>query len=120
MNIHYKTGDSDIRPWGTWEVLISSENFVIKKIVVLSQKILSLQLHHHRSEHWIILQGTGIVTLDGTTFTVQQNDHIFIPKKHKHRIENDTNTPLIFIEIQTGDILDENDIVRFQDEYGRV
>lgn len=120
MTIHYKVTDKETRPWGTWEVLAVGENYIIKKIVVLPHKILSLQSHTHRSEHWIVLQGCGIVTLENDTFCIHQNETLFIPKQYKHRIGNEQETPLVFIEIQNGDILDENDIVRYQDEYGRI
>ncbi|MGN1063069.1 MAG: phosphomannose isomerase type II C-terminal cupin domain [Alphaproteobacteria bacterium] len=120
MSVHYKTGDMDIRPWGIWEVIDVGATYIVKKITVMPGKILSLQLHHHRSEHWIIVSGTAEVTLDGRTFIAECNTPVYIEKEQKHRIANNTNLPMIFIEIQTGDILDENDIVRFEDRYGRV
>ncbi len=120
MTITYKIGDKDIRPWGTWEVLDVGTNYIVKRITVLPDKLLSLQLHHHRSEHWIITNGTAEVTLQDTIQSVPQNGHVFIPIETKHRIANKTNEPIIFIEIQTGDLLDETDIVRFKDQYGRV
>lgn len=120
MSIHYKVADRDTRPWGTWEVVDVGQKHIVKKITVMPNKILSLQLHHHRYEHWIIVQGIANVTLDDQTFLANENSAVFIQKEQKHRIANNTNEPLIFIEIQTGDILDENDIVRFEDSYGRV
>ena len=119
MHTTYQIGDNDIRPWGTWEVLNTGDKYIIKKITVKPKKILSLQKHLHRNEHWIILQGQGIVTLEKEQFKIKKNDAIYISKNKKHRIENRSKTPLIFIEIQTGDILDENDIIRFEDKYGR-
>ena len=77
-------------------------------------------MHHHRDEHWIIAEGTAEVTLDEHIFTAPMNTPIFIKTGQKHRIENKTNNPVIFIEVQTGDTLDENDIVRLEDSYGRA
>lgn len=119
MTIHYKIGDHDNRPWGTWAVLAVGAHYIIKQITVMPDKILSLQLHHHRNEHWIIIQGQARVTLGEKEFSAQQNDQLFIPAETKHRIANIGQEPLIFIEIQTGAILDETDIVRFADAYGR-
>lgn len=120
MAVAYKTGDKDTRPWGTWEVLDAGENYIVKRIVVFPHKKLSLQLHHHRSEHWIIAEGTGTVTLGDKIFEAPQNTPLFIEVEQVHRMENKTDTPVIFIEVQTGDSLDENDIVRLEDAYGRV
>ena len=120
MAVNYKKGEKDTRPWGDWEVLDVGENYIVKRIRVLPDKKLSLQMHHHRSEHWIISEGNAMVTLDDKTFEAPSNTPIFIETEQKHRIANETNLPVIFIEIQTGDTLDENDIVRFEDAYGRV
>lgn len=120
MTIFYKKGDMDTRPWGTWEVIEAGEGYIVKKITVLPGKILSLQLHHHRAEHWIIVSGSAEVTLGENVFTAPQNTAVYIDKEQKHRIANNTDNPMVFIEIQTGDTLDENDIVRFEDRYGRV
>ena len=116
----YKTGDKDTRPWGTWQVLDEGEHFCVKRICVNSKGKLSLQLHHHRNEHWIIVQGCATVTLGDKMIELKADDSVFIPKETKHRIENKADEPVIFIEIQTGDHLDENDIVRYDDVYGRV
>lgn len=120
MPVMYKAGDKDTRPWGDWEVLDAGQNYIVKRIRVLPDKKLSLQLHHHRAEHWIIAQGTATVTLGEKTFSASADTAIYIQKEQKHRIANETNTPIIFIEVQTGDTLDEADIVRFEDSYGRV
>lgn len=120
MATTYKKGDSDTRPWGTWEVLESSSNYCVKKIVVKPQSILSLQLHHHRSEHWIIVEGEALVTLGEDILVKKANDAIYIPCETKHRIQNDTDKDVVFIEVQTGENLDENDIVRLEDKYGRA
>ena len=121
MTTKYTKGEHDTRPWGTWEVLDSGEHFCVKRITVLPQAILSLQLHHHRNEHWIIVEGEAMVVLNDDTLYRKTNDSIYIPVNTKHRIKNNScNSPLIFIEIQTGENLDESDIVRFEDNYGRL
>lgn len=120
MAITYKTGDKDTRPWGTWEVIATGNNYIVKRIVVNPGEQLSLQLHYHRDEHWIIADGTAEVTLDDKIFSAPANTPIFIKAQQRHRIANRTSTPVIFIEVQTGDTLDENDIVRLEDNYGRV
>ncbi len=120
MTITYKTGDKDTRPWGTWEVIATGETYIVKRICVMPNQQLSLQKHHYRDEHWIIVQGTAEITLDDKVFVAEQNTPIFIKAEQLHRIANRTETPVIFIEVQTGDSLDENDIVRLEDNYGRV
>lgn len=121
MTTQYKRGDHDTRPWGTWEVLDAGEHFCVKRITVNPNAILSLQLHNFRAEHWIIVQGSAMVILGDDTLYRYENDSIYIPVKTKHRIKNKSSTDkLIFIEIQTGETLDENDIVRFEDNYGRI
>lgn len=121
MTICYKKGDADTRPWGKWEVLETGEHFCVKKITVNPQAILSLQLHHHRAEHWVITQGNALVTLGDEVLKRGTSSSVFIPQETKHRIQNASDIDnLIFIEVQTGETLDENDIVRFDDAYGRV
>lgn len=120
MANNYKKGDHDTRPWGTWEVLDAGEGFCVKRIKVTPHNILSLQSHNFRSEHWIIVKGDAVVTLGEEKLHKTVNDAIFIPIKTKHRIQNDTDTDMEFIEIQAGDTLDENDIIRYEDSYGRV
>ena len=116
----YKTGDSDKRPWGTWHVLDVGVRHAVKRIAVEPGKILSLQLHHHRDEHWIIVKGTATVTVGDKVITKKENESVFIPRETAHRIANDTNVPMEFIEVQTGDELREDDIVRLEDAYGRA
>lgn len=121
MATNYKKGDNDTRPWGKWEVLDSGDHFCVKKITVNPQAILSLQMHNHRAEHWIIAEGDAMVVLGNDTLYRHADEAVYIPVKTKHRIKNiSTDKELVFIEIQTGDSLDENDIVRFEDSYGRV
>lgn len=121
MTITYKKGDSDIRPWGTWEVLEACEHFCVKKITVNPNAILSLQMHNFREEHWIMVEGEAMIIIGEDTLYRKANDSVFIPVKTKHRIKNNSNTSnLVFIEVQTGEKLDENDIIRFEDNYGRT
>ncbi len=120
MANNYKRGDHDTRPWGTWEVLDAEDNFCVKRILVTPGSTLSLQLHHFRCEHWIIVKGEAVVTLGEDKFVRKANEAVYIPAETKHRIQNDTRENVEFIEIQTGDNLDENDIVRLEDKYGRV
>lgn len=120
MANNYKRGDKDTRPWGTWEVLDAGDGFCVKRICVTPGNILSLQLHHFRAEHWIIVKGEALVTLGEEKLVKKANDAIYIPAETKHRIQNNTKENMEFIEIQTGENLDENDIVRFEDSYGRV
>lgn len=120
MANNYARGQHDTRPWGTWEVTDCGNNFCVKRITVNSGGILSLQLHHHRAEHWIIVSGTACVTLNTQQFEKVAGEAIYIPVETKHRIQNNASVPLEFIEVQIGNNLDENDIVRFEDRYGRV
>jgi mannose-6-phosphate isomerase-like protein (cupin superfamily) len=121
MTINYKKGDTDTRPWGKWEVLDAGEHFCVKKITVNPGAILSLQLHNFRSEHWIIAEGEAMIVLGEDTLYRKMDDSIYIPVKTKHRIKNTSSSQqLVFIEVQTGENLDENDIERFEDSYGRV
>lgn len=120
MANNYHAGDKDTRPWGTWEVLACGENFCVKKIVVNPKAKLSLQLHHHRSEHWIITKGSATITLGDSILEKKPFEHVFIPIETKHRISNESSSDVEFIEVQTGEKLDENDIVRLEDIYNRV
>ncbi len=121
MTTKYKKGDSDIRPWGTWEVLESADKYCVKKITVNPDAILSLQMHNFRAEHWIIAKGNAMIILGEDTLYRKQDESVYIPIKTKHRIKNISNEEeLVFIEVQTGDNLDENDIIRLDDTYGRV
>jgi mannose-6-phosphate isomerase-like protein (cupin superfamily) len=119
MQNNYQIGDTDTRPWGSYVVLDAGAGFIVKRITVNPGGILSLQRHKHRSEHWIIASGAGVVTLGDKKIAVRTNDHIFIEIGAWHRIQNDGAAPLIFIELQAGDILDEADIERKEDVYKR-
>lgn len=115
----YVPGLRGIRPWGRWEVVSTGKNFCIKKISVNPGGMLSLQTHKFRDEIWTIISGEGIVSLGNQKINVKEGSIIEINKKIKHRIENITQGELVFIEVQKGDILDENDIVRIEDIYNR-
>ena len=116
----YKRGDKDNRPWGTWEVLDAGDNFCVKRICVTPGNILSLQSHNFRSEHWIIVKGEAVVTLGEEKIVKKADESVYIPVKTKHRIQNETKENMEIIEHQTGDNLDENDIIRYEDVYGRT
>ena len=108
------------RPWGTYEGISLGAQFQVKHIIVKPGTRLSLQMHHHRAEHWIVVEGTALVTCDDRQFLVKANESTFIPLGAKHRLENPGKTPLHLIEVQSGSYLGEDDIVRFEDNYGRV
>jgi len=119
-NKYYKKKNVYYRPWGRYVNLFEGKGFLIKELFVKPKGVLSLQKHHHRSEHWLVTQGTPKITLNKDTFSKKQNDHIFIPLEAIHRIENKGTKPVKIIEAQIGSILKESDIVRFQDVYGRI
>ncbi|MBK4733374.1 mannose-1-phosphate guanylyltransferase/mannose-6-phosphate isomerase [Noviherbaspirillum pedocola] len=108
------------RPWGTYTVLEDGPRFKIKRIVVKPGASLSLQMHHHRSEHWIVVSGMAKVVNGDKELFVNTNESTFIPAAHKHRLENPGVLDLVMIEVQSGEYLGEDDIVRFEDVYGRV
>jgi mannose-1-phosphate guanylyltransferase/mannose-6-phosphate isomerase len=108
------------RPWGSYTILESSERHKIKNIMVMPEKRLSLQLHHHRSEHWVVVKGMAQVQVDGKEFFLGPGESTFIKGGIKHRLSNPGKIPLEIIEVQLGDSVAEDDIVRFDDEYGRA
>jgi len=107
------------RPWGSYESLIVSDRFQVKRIVVMPGQKLSLQKHHHRAEHWIVVSGTAEVTCEDKVFTLSEDESTYIPLGHKHRLANPGRMPLELIEVQSGSYLGEDDIVRYEDIYGR-
>src|SRR5210317_151562 len=119
-NKYYKKKNVYYRPWGRYVNLFEGKGFLIKELFVKPKGVLSLQKHHHRSEHWFVNQGTPEITLNKDSFFRKKNDHIFIPLEAIHRIENKGTKPVKIIEAQVGSILKEGDIVRFQDVYGRT
>jgi mannose-1-phosphate guanylyltransferase len=108
------------RPWGTYTTLEEGDRFKIKRIVVKPGASLSLQMHHHRSEHWIVVSGMAVVVNDEQTLMLATNESTFIRAGHKHRLQNPGVIDLVLIEVQSGDYLGEDDIVRFEDIYGRA
>ncbi|RMT83321.1 Mannose-6-phosphate isomerase/mannose-1-phosphate guanylyltransferase [Pseudomonas viridiflava] len=108
------------RPWGTYTTLESGERFKIKRIVVKPKASLSLQLHHHRSEHWIVVSGMAVVVNDEQELMLNTNESTFIRAGHKHRLSNPGVIDLVLIEVQSGDYVGEDDIVRLEDIYGRA
>ena len=107
------------RPWGSYDGIDSGERFQVKRIIVNPGATLSLQMHHHRAEHWIVVRGTARVTRGEAVFLLTENQSTYIPIGEKHRLENPGAIPLELIEVQSGAYLGEDDIVRFQDTYGR-
>ena len=107
------------RPWGCYQGIDQSDRFQVKRITVKPGAVLSLQLHHHRAEHWIVVNGTAKVTKGDDVFILSENESTYIPLGTKHRLENIGKIPLELIEVQTGSYLGEDDIVRFDDVYGR-
>jgi mannose-1-phosphate guanylyltransferase/mannose-6-phosphate isomerase len=107
------------RPWGSYDSIDSGERFQVKRLVVNPGASLSLQLHHHRAEHWVVVSGTAQITCDDKVFLLEENQSTYIPLGSKHRIDNPGKIPLHIIEVQSGTYLGEDDIVRFQDVYGR-
>ena len=110
----------DRRPWGSYTVLEEGTTFKVKRIEVLPGKRLSYQKHSQRAEHWVVVEGTAKVTLDGKEITVRTGEAIDIPIGAAHRVENPGETDLIFIEVQRGNYLGEDDIERLHDDYGRA
>lgn len=109
------------RPWGSYTILDEGTNYKVKRIEVLSGKRLSYQSHSRRSEHWFVVHGTAKVTLNDAELLVRAGEAVDIPRETKHRVENpDASETLIFIETQTGDYFGEDDIVRLDDDFGRV
>jgi mannose-1-phosphate guanylyltransferase / mannose-6-phosphate isomerase len=109
-----------LRPWGSYEGLAQGDRFQVKHIVVGPGRSLSLQMHHHRAEHWVVVEGMAEVQCGKTRKIVYPNESIYIPKETKHRLTNPGKIDLHLIEVQSGDYLGEDDIVRFEDVYGRV
>ncbi|HEU0152042.1 MAG TPA: mannose-1-phosphate guanylyltransferase/mannose-6-phosphate isomerase [Arenimonas sp.] len=107
------------RPWGSYDGIDSGDRFQVKRIVVKPGAALSLQMHHHRAEHWIVVSGSARVTCDDKVFLLAENQSTYIPLGSKHRLENPGKVPLELIEVQSGSYLGEDDIVRFEDVYGR-
>ena len=110
----------DRRPWGTFTVLDEGDTFKVKRIEVLPGKRLSYQKHAQRAEHWVVVEGTARVTLDDRDMIVEKGGAIDIPIGSAHRVENPGDELLVFIEVQRGSYLGEDDIIRLQDDFGRA
>lgn len=111
---------SENRPWGSFTVLEEGSAYKIKRIVVLPKHRLSLQMHYHRSEHWIVVAGTAKVTCGSEEKVITANQSTYVPPCTKHRLENPGVIPLVIIEVQNGQYLGEDDIIRFSDDYARA
>ncbi len=107
------------RPWGWYEGIDAGERFQVKRIMVKPGEKLSLQMHHHRAEHWVVVSGSAMITVDNVTKLFTENESTYIPIGSTHRLENPGKLPLHLIEVQSGSYLGEDDIVRYQDTYGR-
>ena len=116
----HRTHRKVFRPWGSYDTVSAGEGFKVKHIVVHPGQRLSLQSHRHRAEHWVVVRGVAKVTRGEETFTLRANQSTYIPKNVRHRLENPGSAPLEIIEVQTGGYLEEDDIERFDDAYGRV
>ena len=117
---YFKKKNVYYRPWGRYVNLFEGKNFLVKELTVNSKSSISLQKHHHRSEHWMITHGKPKITINKQKFYKKPEESVFIPTGAIHRIENHFKKPVKIIEVQTGPILKETDIVRFQDIYGRI
>ena len=115
----YSAGDCDTRPWGSWLVMDSMPRSVVKKLTILPGQRLSLQSHRHRSELWTVVEGIAAVQCDDNHYKLHPGEQVFLPKGCRHRLANTSDAPVTVIEIQFGNILSEEDIERYSDDYGR-
>jgi len=111
---------TELRPWGSFTILEEGRGYKIKRIEVKPSHRLSLQMHHHRSEHWIVVSGTARVVCGEEELTLHANQSTYVPQCTRHRLENPGVIPLVLIEVQNGEYLGEDDIIRFQDDYSRA
>ncbi|MBQ8250602.1 MAG: phosphomannose isomerase type II C-terminal cupin domain [Alphaproteobacteria bacterium] len=118
--ISYQLNEEGVRPWGKWQVIGVGKGYIVKKLQILPKASLSLQMHHYRAEHWVVVKGKAHVQVGEKEFDLTKGMVVDIPKKTKHQLENLSNQPLEVIEVQMGKILNEEDIVRFKDLYNRV
>ena len=107
-------------PWGRWEVLLDEPTYKVKRVTVLPGKRLSYQKHFRRSEHWMVVEGKGVVTIDGKDIHIEKGNTVDISREAAHRMSNIGDEILTFIEIQQGEYFGEDDIIRLEDDYGRV
>jgi mannose-6-phosphate isomerase len=118
--VRYSVGESATRPWGSWEVLATGEGYTLKRIVVNPGQRLSLQYHRFRAEHWTVVQGVAQAEINGRLSALTAGGSVYVPLGAHHRLRNISDTPLVMIEVQTGEYLDESDIIRIDDDYARV
>ncbi len=116
----YHAGEKAERPWGSWAVLKVYPRAILKQIIVKPGCRLSLQSHEHRDEQWAVVQGTATVEIDGHVLTMGESGSVMVPRCCRHRLSNLTQEPLIVLELQRGDILSEEDIERYEDDYNRA
>ncbi|MEM8970525.1 MAG: phosphomannose isomerase type II C-terminal cupin domain [Pseudomonadota bacterium] len=119
MAVLYRIGEEDSRPWGHWIVVDVGKRHAVKRITVKSGARLSLQYHRGRDEVWTCIQGSGVATIDGNEVPLVSNGSVFVPKMAHHRMANTGKEDLIIIETQLGETLDEDDIIRVEDDFGR-
>lgn len=108
------------KPWGSYKILERGERYLVKNILVIPGGKLSLQSHKHRSEHWVVVEGIATITINESKKQLKSNESIFIPQNTKHRLENNGDKDIMIIETQFGNILNEEDIIRYEDIYDRV
>lgn len=108
------------RPWGWFEILFEEAGLKVKRIMVKPGKRLSLQSHENRAENWVVIRGRALFTLEEKTYELEPHQAVFIPEKSKHRMENPGGEEMVFIEVQTGSYLGEDDITRYQDDFDRI
>ncbi len=108
------------RPWGWYESVDQGPGFQVKRLMVAPGARMSLQYHHHRAEHWVVVRGVAEVSCDGRVFVLEKNASTYVPRGAPHRLANPGTEPLEIVEVQSGDYLGEDDIVRLEDSYGRV
>lgn len=120
LRLGAEAGSGEVRPWGAFLVLDDGPLGKVKRITVDPGQRLSYQLHHRRKEHWFVVAGRAVVTLDGTDHEVLPGEAVDIPLGTAHRVRNPGDEPLVFVEVQQGDYFGEDDIVRLEDDYGRA
>jgi mannose-6-phosphate isomerase len=111
--------ESQDRPWGSWHVLDVGDGYKVKRIQVLPGSRLSYQSHDHRSEHWVVIRGTATCTVDGAVTVAHAGESVDVAVGAKHRLANEGPEPLVIVEVQRGDYTGEDDITRYEDDYGR-
>ncbi len=116
----YALGQSDTRPWGDWRVIDVGPGYVVKRITVRPEQSLSLQRHRHRDEHWLVVTGTAQIVRGGETFRLDAGGTARIAREEVHRVTNPGAVDVVFIEVQLGTLLSEDDIERLDDVYGRI